>query len=323
MAAEVLAALAGEGAQLLNMTYQDYLNDGNVAAANQMNQQNQREAGLNNVFSLKNAGLSPALANTGNFSPVQTSPLAAGIAQAPNMLEAAQIAQNQSLIDEQVALLGAQREHQELQNTRLRDEDLTIDSNLRGWIQQQIKENPHLSGFYDEILNRNELYSKGSLDGIIDFSSALATISDNDLKKLSNKFFGMVKNHQIDNGIYRILGDMPKLEQENFFRNWSKISAEVAKLLVDTDLDKTKIVETNANIHKIIQDTKSEYHKDYAAMIENKDYLSAAISLLGATVQAFGTGAGFGSAAYLTKGKTSSFKGNNPRSRSPLKSLGR
>lgn len=292
MFAPILAALAGEGAQLLNMTYQDYLNDGNMAAANQMNQQNQREAGLNHVFSLKNAGLSPALANNGNFSPVQTSPLAAGLAQAPNMFEAAQIAQNQKLVDSQSNLLDAQAENVSFDIGEKYGERLTLNSLARSFMVDEIKSGSKWSAAYQKILADNSAITGGTMRAISYWQNFLNT---NDLGKaqaIANSFVNEVYRLKLNNGAAKILSTLPHRDLQRFAMDLTLDNARVGNILSSTDVNKSTLPHLAADTYRLLTEADARYHKDFAAMWQKSDFSALAASLFASALQSAATGAG-------------------------------
>lgn len=293
MAAPFLAALAGEGAQLLNMTYQDYLNDGNMATANQMNQQNQRDAGINQVFSLKNAGLSPALASNGNFSAIQTSPLAAGLAQAPNMLEAAQIAQNQRLVDAQSNLLDAQAENVNFELGEKFGERLALDSTARNFLLDEIKSGSKWSPAYQKILSDNNAITGGTMRALVYWQSFLNTNDSGKAQSIANAFVNEVYRQKSENGAARILATMPHRDLQKFAMDLTLDNARVANVLSETDVNKATMPHLAADTYRMLTEADARYHKDFAAMWQKSDFSALAASLFASALQSAATGAGF------------------------------
>ena len=304
MSAE-LGALAGVAGFISNSALQAQQADYNrkaQARAFEQSLEAQNRAPVNYATGLTSAGLPIGMAMKGAFQtsqapspmPISTYPvdwsgaLAAGAA----------VAQTE-LIQSQKLKLDAETAALEKRNQREADEDFTLDASLRDWLRERSKSDDSNAAFYGALADSPELFSRGTLEAIKEFDSTLTSLDDSQLKVLSNRFYKAVFDNQLNSDIAEVVAQVPKREQLAFFADLTKVYTEVSKLLVDTDLDKAKIQETFANIDKLISDSNAAYHKDFAAMVHNKDYLSAGISLLGSTIQAFGAGAGATAGASL------------------------
>lgn len=263
----------------------------------------QNMAPQNYLSGLRSAGLPVSLALKGGAFQPSTAPSPMPITSHPvsvtNAIAADAALKQSELVEAQKTKLEAETTSIEKRNQREADEDYTIDENLRSWLRSEAEKDSPNSDFYSALADSPELFSRGTLQAIKDFDSTLSSLDDSSLKKLSNEFYKLVFNSQINNGIAQVVADVPKNEQLKMFADLSKVYSEIAKLLVDTDLDKAKIQEVMASIDKIRGDTDNAYYSNFTRMVKNKDYLSAGVSLFGSAVNAFASGAGQGSGLGL------------------------
>lgn len=278
-------------------------------------QKSQRDSALNVRKGLEQAGLSPALMANGNFSPAQGSLGSGSGASAPMprfdlgnaLMQGAQIenirAQNDVLkADAKSKEVDSELKQQELENVQSRDS--TIDLRVRNYAQSMI-DDPDVSesdkATWQVVLDISRSFNKGSLDGIREFRNLQTENSDASLKLVQNKVMQEVYALQDENGFAQYIADLPRVERAKTISEIGKIFHEVIKLGVDTELSEAQKAKIGAEIEKLMRESNLTYHKDWASMIQNGDYRSAAISFFGELLTSVGSESVKAGAKAMTK----------------------
>lgn len=286
--ASVLGALA---AGALQTWYQDRLQDENTADAYQRNQQAQRNSPLNTLSGIRASGMNPALTSGGSFSAPQTNALPVSQSQIPNFMEMAKIQQEQKLVDAQANLLNAQATGVNRKNKVELDEDLSFNSGLRGYIEQQANSDSQNAPIYRSVLESNDVFSSGTYSGLDKVLSLIGKNDDSVVRGLSASLQKKVLEFQNTNEFAKILADIPRREQAQALADLSKVYAEIFKLSTDSRVSEETIKKVVAETSKILVDMNADYHKDFVGMVKNKDYFGAFMSLGYSALNAAASGA--------------------------------
>lgn len=259
----------------------------------------QREAGSNQKTALANAGVSPAVMNGGNFQTATPN-------QAPmqnkqvnmNFMEAAMQSQ-------QLKLLSAQAEQQEIINERMKDEDSTYNAGMKSQFlniadQLEAEGSNVAAGVYRKLAESKEFFSKGTFDSWNQTIKMLGNANEQNRRNIQERFQAAVQQKKITTP--DVLEAEAMLSKEQF----NKVLSEIAKLDVDKVLSVTaagkntaqinligsQINEVVAHISELLSSAalndvaaQTKYHSDFAAMIQNNDYSAAASTLLANIVQ--------------------------------------
>lgn len=287
----VPAILAGLAAGQLQTWYQDRLQDENISNAYQMNQQAQRNSPLNTLAGIRAAGMNPALASGGSFSAPQTNALPVSQSQIPNFMEMAKIQQEQKLVDAQANLLNAQATGVNRKNKIELDEDLSFNSGLRGFLEQQAGSDSPNAPIYRSVLESNDVFSSGTYSGLDKVLSLIGKNDDSVIRGISASLQKKVLELQNTNDFAKILADIPRREQARALADLSKVYAEVFKLSTDARVSEETIKQVVAETSKTLVDMNADYHKDFVGMVKNKDYFGAFMSLGYSALNAAASGA--------------------------------
>ena len=268
--ASILGSLA---AGALQTWYQDRLQDENTADAYQRNQQAQRNSPLNTLSGIRAAGMNPALASGGSFSSPQLNPLPISQSQIPNFMEMARIQQEQKLVDAQAHLLTAQATGINRKNKVELDEDLSFNSGLRGYIEQQSNSDSPYAPIYRSVLESNDVFSSGTYSGLDKVLSLIGKNDDSVVRGLASSLQKKVLELQNTNDFAKILANIPKREQAQAVADLSKVYADIFKLSVDSRVSEETIKKVVAETTKILVDMNADYHKDFVGMVQLIVYL--------------------------------------------------
>lgn len=271
------------------------------------NQKAQRNAPLNTRLGLEKAGINPALMNEGNFAPAGASASGAPSAQvsAPDFggdissmsLQGAQaenLRASSENIASQNALLKAQQNAVELENekrrieiSRMRDADSGVNENMLEHLRrmsQILRSNNLDSSVIDkriEDIEKGERnYTMGALEmndlfekyrsqfaqNIPAYSEAENKLKVEELRKKNPK-------------VFEALALAPQKEQEKIEAEIQKIYRDAYNAQMSGNLNAKKVDEIQANINKVVaetkavlQDAKSRYLNDPRLLIADEEY---------------------------------------------------
>lgn len=292
MAWPILASLAGQLAgNVSSQIIQGEENRKAMSYQNTLNMNAVRESPLAHVQGLKQAGLSPALANSQGFSAPSTSALGVNAPQTPNFMEFAKIAQEQKLVDAQANLLNAEAVGVNRKNKVDLDADLTFNSGLRGFLEEQANSDTPYASTYRAVLKSNDVFSSGTYTGLDNVLSLIGRNDDSVVKALNNSLSKKVLQLQNSNEFAKLLAGVPAVERSRAIADISKVYAEIFKLSVDSRVSEETIKKTVAETSKILVDMNADYHKDFVGMMKNKDYFGAFMSLGYSALNAAASGA--------------------------------
>lgn len=279
-------------------------------------QQAQRAAGTNQKIALENAGISPAVMNGETFQTATPN-------QAPLQNKSANMSfMGAALQAQQMDLLRAQTEQQDIINERMREEDKGTDIGMREQF-QNISEAFRKVGFtyaaeiYDSMSSSPTAFNSGSLVAWEKTNRMFTHLSEASRDKLQADFSAQVADKKLTNSA--------AIEAESLFgaATYDKIRSEIAKLEVDKLVSITEAGKNSAQIKLIGQQINEaiahitqmlasaqlddatalqRYHSDFASMIKNGDYGAAAVSLTAGIVQEI-------IPAITTKGVSTAIKG--------------
>lgn len=257
-------------------------NRANMKMANRMGQAAQVNAARNTVQGYKQAGLSPALAAMGNFSPAQTpsavaSPMGSVSTPSP-ATSAAELAN--------MRLVNAQAEKTEVEAERMRHEDEGSNQVLKSTAERILNDSAHPlndddRAYWESVKKRAEdgdfnlgdVQSQHNLENLI--QNHVKTFDEVAAKLYAEQLHKAYLAHQVP----ETMAKMPEAQFKQLALVMGKINAETLKLNSDVVLNVAKQREIEANIQKLLAEAKSIYHGDIAAMWQASDY-SALLSRL-------------------------------------------
>lgn len=320
MALAILAALAGSAASSAGGGMANYYTNKMLARQEQSNyvknqhmlqdisQSNQRNSAKNIVQGAKLAGLSPAIASAGNFSPAQmaSAPLQSKQVnvQTPNLVEAMAVANQSKLIEAQTANIQADTDLKTIQAGRQGDEDAIIDVNIKNALiaQRDASTSPEEKQAYNNLLVSTAVFSKGSLEGLSEFKGFEQKLSDVNLKKFQNDFETRVLELKSSNEAAASLAAMPELERRQIIQGLSESLIRMYKMRSDVAVNEADIPKIKAETAKIATETKSIYHSDYNQLIDNDDYRAALVNIAKDVLKGVSAGAGFAAGSRVLGG---------------------
>lgn len=260
----------------------------------------QSMAPANYAGGLRSAGLPLSLAMHGSFQPA-TSPNPLPVSSHPvniasSMAALEQAAAQTKLVEAQADNLNADTESKEIENIHKRDEDFSIDANLRGQLEVWANDdsNPQRQAAANLMLDSNELYTKGTAEGIklwntvVDSNDRLAT----DL--VVREFERLLKLEMKDNGALASLAKVPNLDVAKLAREIVLLEKDASKVSSETDVNIARLDEIAAHIRELIESADLKYSEDLVKQFKNKDKSAVFINLTSKAVNAAAAGAGFG-----------------------------
>lgn len=305
---ESLVAGAAEGAvnfggalalnQIENAQYRENQNQNFQLA--QLAQQN---AGTNQKMALANAGVSPAVMNGGQFQAVTPN-------QAP--LQNKQVKMDfmgVALQEQQLRMMEAQTEQQEIINQRMRDEDTAYDNGMTDQFKAIIRQlneegSTDAANVYqamlDGVAQRGETFTKGSFDGWNNAIKMIGSANEQTKRTYQERFEAAVNR--------RKLRTPEAIDAQSMMNTaaYDKLLAEISKLDIDKAVAVTsaqrntaevlkisaQLGEIQANISKLLSESayydvnsEARYHSDFAAMVKNGDYAAAATAFTAGVLQ--------------------------------------
>ena len=193
----------------------------------ELSQQAQKNAALNTVDGLKQAGLSPALAaGMPQTAPMTQAPMQnkslnshglADVFSAINMMEL-QEAQKENL-NAQTDKLAADAEATQIKNMREVNANDTYDKYVRGVMEGWKKQNPQNAALYDEILNDDGQFTKGAFVALKDIAEFEAFMHEMQARISKADLEALISKHQKDGGVWAVLAKRPISEVELLVRD--------------------------------------------------------------------------------------------------------
>lgn len=278
-----LAGLAGgalnyEAEKKLAQQHQKYY-EKNQQRNFQLSQAAQLNATPLAVAGYRMAGLAPSLM-TSPASAAATPSAPLGSSPSPNFELAQSVASNR-LSSAQSELLEQQARAQELQNNALEDENSTVDLNLRRWLNQNVdseKLDEGTKNFYRNLLQL-PAFSIGSLRGLDGYFNLSKKQDDVIANHFEKDFLTRVNQENIKNQVPQWLSKMPEKQYNEVMARIGQMMANTLLMSSETALNSDKADELRSQTAKNYQDLTGEYHKDFAAMWENKDYTALFVRL--------------------------------------------
>lgn len=254
-------------------------------AQNDLLRENNRNAASDYVSGLKLAGLNPALAHAGNFSPAQPSQgnVSSGGAEMPPIDVASLVtaSSNAKVANAQARNLEAQNDLIKAQThnvqadtnnknaslrgleadsgsklidyNRKREADAQARRNMLYFAQSIIDDYEDYSdsevSFAYSLLRNKELLNSGTLDGLNAFVNYRRNYSTADKELAVNAFERSLADLKNSNGVASKIYDMDVQNRELLLRQVQKVAEEIAKIRSDTELSKEQK-------RKVIQDAK-------------------------------------------------------------------
>lgn len=281
---------------------------------------NQRKAIEQSTQALRNAGLSPVLAASGNFSAPAVS---AAMGTAGQMSMSGASLPQQMKADDQREILedtkenlksqtqlnkaAASKAQAEADSTNLnvkhgKSFDTALAPALVSIIDEmkESTDNPFMKGFLEDFVNNNPDVDLGTLKA---FNETWFNLSqrerDRELDFIAKEMDKKVLSMQYSNGAAEALADMPKAQRLQIYRNMALMDSQIASLDAETSLTEDKRNAIRASIQKLGQETLSILHHDPAALWQAGEISSLGVMLGYEGIKAAANGVGFGLGAAV------------------------
>lgn len=265
---------------------------------NELNQQAQVNAASNVVKGYKKAGISPALAANGNFSPVGVSVSGTNKADSVHIDPMAAQAIRTSRAEEE--LLNAEKRNvdsqtrgNDIDNDRKSDEDAATDENLRNLWQILADDavrrgNTALADQYrGYATDSNVTYTKGSANAMEQYNNIVRSLSESQ-RKLSADKVEISVNRLIDSNpaIKNAMASLPVTQQKELKARISREYADAYAAYASGDLSQAQADEIPSRIEKNIQEAwlaqtqgDKTHNSDARTLINNGEFGKLAVSM--------------------------------------------
>lgn len=265
----------------------------NMAANYQYSQNAQRNAAGNEVAGLRQAGLSPVLANGAASAPI---PAAQGGTQQPTQMDPANL-----LLYAQIKNLDAQTEKTKNEADKIqaeehnislayahaKDLDETLAKNmpiLFAEMSQDERYPEHMRKMFADAVKeiKAEGTTSGGLQGLEKYLSLRVEQKESLIKEMSTRFDWNLAVAKLDDAqLIKTLVKLPTTQRENLLALSGKYIQEVATLAQTAETEKSKREKIGAEIEKIAHETQKILHSDNAQMYKEKDVQGLLWSLSG------------------------------------------
>ena len=302
MAFPVIAAAAG--AQMANIAAQNSMSKTeseewrkNQGYNFELSQQAQRNAAKNMVEGYKMAGLSPALAAGGNFSPASMPSAPMQQKQAPQMdlVSAVQAAKAVELADAQENNLAEQTRSLKIENDRKQQQDSNYNAIMTNTIEKwrdALPEGDYMRDVYDDILREPDQFNKGSFDSLKDATDFSAFVREAVARAEGANVRAMVARYQAKGGVYKDLATMPNAELNALYKEAAlKVAlTKNAEAQAKTEGEKLKELQAQqkklaAEAANIAEDTRRMRFGKYGNMYDHGDYSAAMAEIVGGAAE--------------------------------------
>lgn len=259
----------------------------------ELSQKAQRNAAKNMVEGYKMAGLSPALASGGNFSPAPMSSAPMQQKQAPqlDLVSAVQAAKAAELADAQQANLGEQTRALKIENDRKQQEDSNYNAIMTNTIEKwrdALPEGDEMRDVYDDILAEPDKFNKGSFDALKDATDFSAFVREAVARADTANLRSLVARKQSEDGIYAKMAQMPDAELKALYKEAALKVALAKNAAAQTKTEGEKLKELQAQQKKlaaeaanIAEDTRRMRFGKYGNMYDHGDYSAAMAEIVG------------------------------------------
>lgn len=287
------------GQSMLQKDAQRY-NTESMKMANRMAVANQINSARNVVEGYKRAGLSPALAANGNFSPAQapsapSSPM--GSVAAPSVAASVMELSQAKLLDAEARKANAEAD-------RMEHEDSGANNVIKSFAERVLNDSAHDMSpddvAYWESVKRQA--SEGDYNvGDIDSQHRLENLIQNHTQTFDSVYSHLYQERlmqaYLSHEVPEVMANMREGEFKQLALVMGKLSAETLKINSDVVLNTAKEREIEANIQKLLAEAKSIYHGDISAMWQAGDYSALLSKLTYDTAQSLIGFAGMGKVA--------------------------
>lgn len=294
-----------------------------MEAQNDLLRENNRNAASDYVTGLKLAGLNPALAHAGNFSPAQPSQgnVSSGGAEMPPVDIASLVtaSSNAKVANAQARNLEAQNDlikaqvqnvHADTNNknasfrgveaesgsklidyNRKRESDAQAKRNMLYFAQSIINEYEDYSDseieFAYSLLRNKDLLNTGTLDGLNAFVNYRRNYSTADKELAVNAFERSLADLKNSNGVASKIYDMDVQNRELLLRQVQKVAEEISKIRADTDLSKEQKKKVIQEANRASVDAEKIISSDVSGNFSRGEYKRAFLEVLVKFLDAF------------------------------------
>lgn len=300
----IAAAMGAAAGQMANTAAQSSMNKAesrewrkNQGYNFELSQEAQRNAARNMVEGYKMAGLSPALAAGGNFSPASMPSAPMQNKQAPQMdlASAVQAAKAAELSDAQQANLGEQTRSLKIENDRREQEDSNYNTIMVNTIEKwrdALPKDHSLRSVYDDILAEPDKFNKGSFNALKDATDFSAFVREAVARAEGANLRALIARKQSEDGIYKQLAQMPDAELQALYKEAAlKVAlAKNAEAQAKSEGEHLKKLQKEqskleAEAANIAEDTRRMRFGKYGNMYDHGDYGAAMAEIVGETAE--------------------------------------
>lgn len=277
----------------------------NMAMSNRMGIANQINSARNVVEGYKKAGLSPALAANGNFSPVAnpsvpSSPM--GTFNSQNFSEGAmQMAQ--------ADLLSAEARKANAEANRMEHEDEGSNQVIKQFAERVLNDSAHPLNDDDrrywESVQRdanNGMYNLGDVNSQHQLENLVQNHAKTFDEVYSKLYQEQLMKAYLAHEVPEDMAKMPRAKVAEIGLVLGKLAAETYKINSETALNVGRAEEIQANIKKLLAEAKSLYHGDLWQMWDAGDYGKVFATIAGAAAKEVIGWAAFGKVAKVAQG---------------------
>lgn len=246
-----------------------------------LNEESQRRMMSNMAESYKRAGLSTGLLSEGSFSPAQvsvpsvpeknTKTLGVSLTEAPAALQMQSALESQaadrSVMEAEKNKIDAEAEHQRIINARMRDQDNTLDMNLRIELQDQIDGlrdvgADDLADALQTRLDDDRIFTAGSADALGYMQAMASARNDYERQFTANKLANLVTETMFSTpDVVAAMAALPFEQVQSLRAEQNRARAQIAQLYASIPLMKSEaalnaeqVEKLKADIDKIFQD---------------------------------------------------------------------
>lgn len=264
---------------------------------NALLRENNRSAASDYVTGLKLAGLNPALAHSGNFSPAQPSQgsvSSGGASASPvDFASVAQMLSSAKLADAEAAKASEDARSVKISNDNAESANKAVSSRLSSMaseILRNAKDKPRDSvNLAVDILQNQDLLNRGYVQGLGDYLSWRRNHSKASQEQVENAFWQDVwTQRNSDSSIASAVADLPAWEKEKLFKELEYTTTQIARLESDQSLDENRrelimqqVAQSRAQMEKIIS-------SDVSGNFSRGDYARGTLELVVMFIQALG-----------------------------------
>lgn len=255
---------------------------------------NAKNSPLYLVEGLRKAGLNPALAAQGGYTP-------APVQSAPKSVYSMPVTPidlaNVKLAKAQADNLDADTRAKDIENKRRTDEDITANAQFRAQLDYYLQHEPKDSDKYlaaQWLMAQDAEFSSGSIKGSAEALELRQKFSEIPTKELAMEFERQVIAAKLKGEVPEVLARLDKAQLAKLGSELAEIQTRVLALGVGMEKDKADIQRIVAETANILEDTDLKHYSDFTKLVANGEGVAAAAKFLDNSAAAILGGLTFG-----------------------------